>query len=501
MKKFSEYGLRWDIVESLKNNGIEEAFEIQALTMETALASRDIIGQAKTGSGKTLAFGVPILNKVYHEYWKKHPQAIIIEPTRELASQVVDELKAASATRKDGLTIKLIVGGVPFDDQIDTLENKGADIVVGTPGRLLDLAQRQVLHLENIEILVLDEADEMLNMGFIDDIRKILDKTPAERQTLLFSATMPSDIVLVAHKYMQNPMRISTLSANEVGSTVASIKNFAYRCHPLDKIEVLARIMQIPERGKTIVFTQTKHSASKLCEDLKGRGFNVRELHGNLSQNKREQSLGRFSETSDERAILIATDVAARGIDIDNITHVINYECPDEQATYLHRTGRTGRAGNSGTAITFVDWDDVSRWNTISNELNLELTDPVETYSPSDEYKIQLNIPLNASGLEEGGVKTDIFKKAAADRESRDNRENRGEKGGRGRDGRRGGHGENQSNSRNRKGNTRREDGQPEDRSGSKRPDFREQRDRKQLEEMKDIVKRRAKGTRKRVVK
>lgn len=397
-KHFNEYGLRYDICSSLSKSGINTPFEIQSLTIPLALEGRDIIGQAKTGEGKTLAFGLPILHKVFPEYWKKHPQALILEPTRELASQVNENLKNASVDRGDGLKIELIVGGTDFDKQISMLENKGADIISGTPGRILDLANRGILHLENIDYLVLDEADEMLDMGFIDDIRKIIEKTPSTRQTFLFSATMPSEIILIAHRYMNNPMRISTLSAQTHGAKVENIRNFAYRAHPLDKIEMLARILEIPDRQKTIVFTSTKHNATRICEDLKSRGFNVRELHGNLSQNRREHAIGRFSDTEDNSAVLITTDVAARGIDIDNISHVVNFECPKDKTSYLHRTGRTGRAGNSGTAITFIDWEDLVRWNQISDDIGLELTDPPETYSTSDIYRIQLNVPHDAKG-------------------------------------------------------------------------------------------------------
>ncbi|MDR1861700.1 MAG: DEAD/DEAH box helicase [Candidatus Ancillula sp.] len=397
--KFSEFNIREDIVTSLSDAGIVDAFEIQEITLPLLLEGRDVIGQAKTGEGKTLAFGVPILNRIVHEDWKKWPSALIVLPTRELANQVVEDLETASKNRDGALDIWLIVGGNDMNLQREKLA-AGADIVVGTPGRLLDLARQGELHLEGVEFLVLDEADQMLNMGFIDDVESLLQMASSEnRQTLCFSATMPSEIALIAQRYLKNPMRVSTLMASEEGATVDNIEYFAFQVHPLDKIEVLARILQVPERQKAIIFTQMKHRAQELAEELRLRGFNVGQLHGNLSQVNRDKSLKTFSDSDDEKSILVTTDVAARGIDIDNVSLVLNYECPGDKEAFLHRTGRTGRAGNSGVAVTFVEWAELRKWNDICKDLELDLQDPVETYSPDEGYKTALGIPEGVDGF------------------------------------------------------------------------------------------------------
>ncbi|GHT82167.1 DNA helicase [Actinomycetota bacterium] len=380
-------------MDSLAQNGIVETFEIQELTLPLTLEGRDIIGQAKTGEGKTLAFGVPILNKIWHEDWRKHPQALIILPTRELAAQVVEALEMASARRDDNLKIELLVGGTDMDRQKQNL-SEGADIVVGTPGRLKDLVEQGVLHIEHIKHLVLDEADEMLSMGFIDDMEYLISHTGDDHQTMLFSATMPAEIIIISRKYLRNPMRISTLNATVEGATVDNIKNYAYRAHRMDKVNMLAQILQI-ERKKAIIFIQMKHQVAKVADQLKEMGYNVNELHGNLNQAQRSKFLEKFSSSTDDQSILVTTDVAARGLDIDDVTLVVNYECPDDKASYLHRTGRTGRAGSSGIAVTFVDWEDVRRWNSISQDLGLDLEDPEETYSTSETYKEALGVPAD----------------------------------------------------------------------------------------------------------
>ncbi|MDR0950038.1 MAG: DEAD/DEAH box helicase [Candidatus Ancillula sp.] len=395
-KTFADFGLRSETVESLKIAGIDSPFEIQELTLPSALEGKDIIGQAKTGTGKTFAFGLPLLEKI--NGGNKIPKAIIILPTRELAIQVEKELKVASQARTDKVKIALLYGGTDIKKQAKQLSD-GCDIIVGTPGRILDMIKHRHLDLSEAKYLVLDEADQMLNFGFIDDIREIIDNLPSkeERQTLLFSATLPGEIMLLARKGMNNPIRISTIGVNETSSRVDQIDNFVFRVHYLDKPDFLAKMLQKPNRGKTIIFTQQKFRAEKTANDLKDRGFNVFCLQGNMGQNARERALAKFknadlSVRGGEAAILVATDVAARGIDIEGITLVVNYECPDDSVSYIHRTGRTGRAGEKGTAVTFVDWEDMKRWKNIAEELNLEDIEPEESYSSQDEWKDLLGI-------------------------------------------------------------------------------------------------------------
>lgn len=398
---FADFNVRADIVRSLFDAGITHPFPIQAMTLPVALGGHDIIGQAKTGTGKTLGFGIPALQRVIgrdDEGYDKlpvpgAPQALIVVPTRELAVQVARDLETASRHRN--ARIAVIYGGRAYEPQIEAL-SQGVEVVVGTPGRLIDLHRQRHLSLKNVRIVVLDEADEMLDLGFLPDVETLLGATPAVRQTMLFSATMPGPVVAMARRYMTQPTHIRAADPDDEGITKKDIRQVIYRAHSLDKTEVVARILQSNGRGRTIIFTKTKRTAAKVSEELVDRGFAAAAIHGDLGQGAREQALRAFR--SDKVDVLVATDVAARGIDVDDVTHVINYQCPEDEKTYLHRVGRTGRAGNKGTAITFVDWDDVPRWGLINKALGLDVPEPVETYSSSPHLYTDLDIPEGTKG-------------------------------------------------------------------------------------------------------
>ena len=353
-----------------------------------ALMGTDLIGQARTGTGKTLAFGIPLLQRTVAPHDPDFedlaapgkPQALVVAPTRELALQVSNDLALAGADR--GSRVLTVYGGVSYDVQLDALK-AGVDVVVGTPGRLLDLANKRALDLSHVKCLVLDEADEMLDLGFLPDVERLISKTPETRQTMLFSATMPGAIVTLARRHMRHPMNIRAESS-ESQQTVPATAQFIYQVHDLDKPEMLARILQSENSGLTIVFTRTKRQAQRVTEDMQERGFDALPLHGDMQQVAREKALKKFREGNVK--LLVATDVAARGIDVADVTHVINYNCPEDEKTYVHRIGRTGRAGATGIAITFVDWADVTRWKTINKALELPFDEPQETYSNSEHF-------------------------------------------------------------------------------------------------------------------
>ena len=321
------------------------------------------------------------------------PQALVICPTRELGLQVATDIQRAG--RIMGARVLAIYGGRAYEPQIDALV-KGIDVVVGTPGRVIDLANRRDLDLSHVKVLVLDEADEMLDMGFLPDVERIVGLIPAKRQTMLFSATMPGQIVNLARRYMTQPTHMRAADMGDENATVDAIEQHVWRVHPMDKIELLARILQADGRQLVMVFTRTKRRAQKACDELTERGFAVGTVHGDLGQGAREQALRAFRTGKVD--VLVATDVAARGIDVDNVTHVINYECPDDEKMYLHRIGRTGRAGATGTSVIFVDWEDVARWQMIDRALKLPFKDPIETYSTSDHVYTGLHIPAGTTG-------------------------------------------------------------------------------------------------------
>jgi superfamily II DNA/RNA helicase len=324
---------------------------------------------------------------------KGMPQVLIVVPTRELCTQVTKDIEELASNR--GIRTLAVYGGRAFEPQIEALQ-AGIEIVVGTPGRLLDLSRQGQLRLKQVSRLVLDEADEMLDLGFLPDVEKILANTPNRMQTMLFSATMPGDIIALARRFMNQPIHIRTQDSEDEGAVVTRIKQHVLRAHAMDKIEMLARILQAEGRGPTMVFCRTKRTCQKTAEDLMERGFKAAPIHGDLGQSAREKALGDFKAGKSD--VLVATDVAARGIDIDGITHVINYQCPEDEKTYVHRIGRTARAGAHGIAVTFVDWDELARWKMINQVLDLGLAEPEETYSSSPHLYEVLDIPAGSTG-------------------------------------------------------------------------------------------------------
>jgi len=388
---FAEFGVHEEIVRALVEAGIERTFAIQELTLPLALAGEDVIGQARTGTGKTLGFGVPLLQRITTP-GDGTPQVLVVVPTRELCLQVTHDM--ADAGKYLGVRVLSIYGGRPYEPQIEALR-KGVDVVVGTPGRLLDLAEQRHLVLGKVAALVLDEADRMLDLGFLPDIERILRMVPEERHTMLFSATMPGPIITLARTFLNQPTHIRA-EEHDAGAIHERTRQFVYRAHALDKIEVVARALQAEGRGLTMVFSRTKRTAQKVADDLGERGFAVAAVHGDLGQGAREQALRAFRAGKVD--VLISTDVAARGIDIDGVTHVINFQCPEDDGTYVHRIGRTGRAGREGVAVTLVDWDEEARWKLISDTLGLDIPDPVETYSTSEHLFADLDIPAGSTG-------------------------------------------------------------------------------------------------------
>ncbi|WP_328533430.1 DEAD/DEAH box helicase [Micromonospora zamorensis] len=391
---FAALGARAETVEALAAAGITRAFAIQEYAIPIALRGVDLIGQAPTGTGKTLGFGVPLLDRVFApgEGSDGVPQALVVVPTRELGIQVAKDLAAAGRTR--GVRVLPIYGGVAYEPQIDALR-KGVEILVGTPGRLMDLQKQKHLRLDRVHALVLDEADRMLDLGFLDDVEKILAMLPEDRQTMLFSATMPDPIVTLSRRFLRQPMTIHAGHTAETGPSPQT-QQLVYRTHSMNKVEVVARILQAEGRGLTMIFTRTKRAADRVAEDLDFRGFAVAAVHGDLGQGARERALRAFRAGKID--ILVATDVAARGLDVTGVTHVINYDCPEDQDTYTHRIGRTGRAGATGVAVTFVDWDDMPRWRIIDKTLGLEMPEPPETYHTSPHLYTDLHIPTEVSG-------------------------------------------------------------------------------------------------------
>ncbi|MET9605707.1 DEAD/DEAH box helicase [Streptomyces sp. NPDC006512] len=412
-------------------------FPIQEMTLPVALSGTDVIGQAKTGTGKTLGFGLPLLERVVvpadveagratPEQLTDAPQALVVVPTRELCTQVTNDLLTAGKVRN--VRVLAIYGGRAYEPQVEALK-KGVDVIVGTPGRLLDLAGQKKLDLSKVKALVLDEADEMLDLGFLPDVEKIMGYLPVKRQTMLFSATMPGAVIGLARRYMTQPTHIRAVSEDGEGATVANIKQHVFRAHNMDKPELVSRILQAEGRGLAMIFCRTKRTAADIAEQLEKRGFASGAVHGDLGQGAREQALRAFRNGKVD--VLVCTDVAARGIDVEGVTHVINYQTPEDEKTFLHRVGRTGRAGNKGIAVTLVDWDDIPRWQLINKALELDFHDPVETYSTSPHLFEEMNIPAGTKGVLPRAERTRAGLKA-------EDLEDLGETGGRGARGGRG---------------------------------------------------------------
>jgi superfamily II DNA/RNA helicase len=390
---FAGLGVAEPIRGALAAQGITTAFPIQALALPIALGGHDIIGQARTGTGKTLAFGIPLLQHLGDQA-ERHPNApaaLVVVPTRELAIQVAKDLKTAGAYL--GVRVTTLYGGRAYEPQIDALRT--TDVVVGTPGRLLDLARQRHLDLSQVRTLILDEADKMLDLGFLPDVERILALTSPQRQTMLFSATMPGEVVTLARRHLRRPIHVRAEQHGEP-EHVPLTEQHVFRAHHLDKTEMLARVLQASGRGLTMVFCRTRRTADQVAETLTGRGFAAAAVHGDLGQAQRERALRAFRNGKVD--VLVATDVAARGLDVEDVTHVVNYECPEDEKAYLHRIGRTGRAGRTGVAVTFVDWNDLSRWKIINEALGLGQPDPPETYSTSEHLFSSLGIPAGTGG-------------------------------------------------------------------------------------------------------
>ncbi|WP_436763937.1 DEAD/DEAH box helicase [Streptosporangium sp. V21-05] len=365
------------------------------MALPLALNGQDIIGQARTGTGKTYAFGVAMLQRVGKPRKnRKKPRGLVVVPTRELAVQVTEDLVTAAG--KLGSRILTVYGGRAYEPQIEALK-QGVDVIVGTPGRLLDLVKQKHLDLSQIGTLVLDEADRMLDLGFLPDIERIIKLIPAERQTMLFSATLPGEIVALSRRYLTRPTHVRAENNDVEAEATPQTTQFVWRTHRMDKIEIVGRLLQCEGRGLTMIFCETKRACDMVVEQLKERGFAAAAVHGDLGQGQREQALRAFRNGKID--VLVATDVAARGIDVDDVTHVVNYDCPQDEKAYVHRIGRTGRAGKTGVAVTFVEWEDLTRWKVINNALSLPFPEPVETYSTSPHVFSDLGIPEGTKGV------------------------------------------------------------------------------------------------------
>jgi superfamily II DNA/RNA helicase len=383
-KTFRDLGVDPALCDALTEGGITYPFPIQELTLPLALEGHDLIGQARTGTGKTLAFGLPLLQRL--DPASKHTQALVIVPTRELCLQVYSDLQIGAAK---GLTSISVYGGVGYDEQIDAL-TAGAHVVVGTPGRLLDLLNRGVLDLTHVTQLVLDEADEMLDMGFLPDVERLVESCQGDdRHTMLFSATMPTAIVKLARRYMDHPT--FTRADHEQKNTAPLVTQYFFEVHRMDKPRLLARILQSKNRGGVYVFVRTKHMADRLVNDLEELRIPSIAIHGDLRQSTREKNLDRFR--SGQATVLVCTEVAARGLDVTGVTHVINYDCPDDEKMYLHRIGRTARAGESGVAITFAEFNEKDRLNVIRKAVGAVDNEVQQIFSTSKQLVEMFELP------------------------------------------------------------------------------------------------------------
>lgn len=354
--KFGELGLDKSLLKAVKRSGFEEATPIQAETIPLVLAGNDVIGQAQTGTGKTAAFGLPVLQQLDLDL--RQIQAVIISPTRELAIQTQEELFHLGKEKR--AKVQVVYGGADIRRQIKQLEQHTPHILVGTPGRLLDHIQRGTINLAHVKHLILDEADEMLDMGFLDDIEKIIQAVPAERQTLLFSATMPKEILKIGEKFMVNP-QIVKIKAKEL--TTDLVDQYFVKTKEFEKFDIMTRLIDVQAPELTIVFGRTKRRVDELSRGLEARGYNAAGIHGDLTQQRRMNVLRKFK--NGDLDILVATDVAARGLDISGVTHVYNYDIPQDPESYVHRIGRTGRAGQNGISVTFVTPNEIGYMRTI----------------------------------------------------------------------------------------------------------------------------------------
>ncbi|HFX4924758.1 TPA: DEAD/DEAH box helicase [Streptococcus pyogenes] len=381
--KFTEFNLSQDIQSAVVTAGFEKASPIQEMTIPLALEGKDVIGQAQTGTGKTAAFGLPTLNKIRTN--ENIIQALVIAPTRELVVQSQEELFRFG--REKGVKVRSVYGGSSIEKQIKALKS-GAHIVVGTPGRLLDLIKRKALILDHVETLILDEADEMLNMGFLEDIEAIISRVPADRQTLLFSATMPAPIKQIGVKFMKDPEHVQ-IKNKEL--TNVNVDQYYVRVKEQEKFDTMTRLMDVNQPELSIVFGRTKRRVDEITRGLKLRGFRAEGIHGDLDQNKRLRVIRDFK--NDQIDILVATDVAARGLDISGVTHVYNYDITQDPESYVHRIGRTGRAGKSGESITFVSPNEMGYLSMIEN-LTKKQMKPLRPATAEEAFQAKKKVAL-----------------------------------------------------------------------------------------------------------
>ncbi|WP_122646276.1 degradosome RNA helicase CshA [Enterococcus mediterraneensis] len=393
--KFKELELSPELLTSVERAGFEEATPIQEATIPLALAGRDVIGQAQTGTGKTAAFGLPMLEKIDPK--NQQLQGLVIAPTRELAIQTQEELFRLGRDKK--IRVQAVYGGADIGRQIRGLKDR-PHIVVGTPGRMLDHINRHTLKLATVETLVLDEADEMLNMGFLEDIEKIISQVPAQRQTLLFSATMPPAIKNIGVKFMKEPEHVK-IKAKEM--TADLIDQYYVRAKEYEKFDVMTRLFDVQTPELTIVFGRTKRRVDELARGLEARGYKAEGIHGDLSQQKRMSVLRAFK--NGQLDILVATDVAARGLDISGVTHVYNYDIPQDPESYVHRIGRTGRAGKGGMSVTFVTPNEMSYLHVIENLTKKRMT-PLRPPTEKEAFKGQLGAAMDQieAKMDENGL-------------------------------------------------------------------------------------------------
>lgn len=378
MSDFLSLGISEQIVEKLRGHGIAKPTPIQEQAIPFVMKGDDIIAQAQTGTGKTFAFILPILEKINHD--SEHVQALIVTPTRELALQITDEIEKLIMDLK-GVDVLAVYGGQDVDKQLKKLR-RGMQIVVGTPGRLLDHIRRETIQLSEISYLVLDEADQMLHIGFLNEVEDIIRETPASRQTMLFSATMPPEIRKLAKKHMREPEYIQV---EKTQGPAENVKQIAIHTTDRGKQATLIQLVETYRPFLAVIFCRTKRRVSKLFDVLKANGFSCDELHGDLSQAKRERVMKRFRDA--EVQLLVATDVAARGLDVEGVTHVFNYDIPQDAESYVHRIGRTGRAGMTGLAITFYTSTDKPMLQTIETELNITI--PKQNIGNTDEREVK----------------------------------------------------------------------------------------------------------------